>query len=241
MFRVLAVTATLVVAGLATASSASAQSGAIGPFNAADDGTVSAAVSATYAPVDNGLWYVAAYTLPSAAACAPDAGAPVFTSHSLTGPGTITDTVSVADKPFKLCLYLNWQTQQSLLAQSTYAPKSTKPASTKPAKTKPHVPTVTRGAAQRYLAIALNRRFSNSWSNRAGGRIQCHRLTRVRMKCTAQWAIGDSSYSGTARIWYSLNARGQAMWNYSYRIVGLDEYCAYVTHGNNCSKVYVVH
>lgn len=232
------VAVSVVLACLLCAASAHAASSAkIGPFIADGDGEYVAKVVATIDPPEpDWPWNLIAYSVPAGQPCAVVPAATVFVSDSQTDFGDIQDEISLApdnDQAQTICLYVNYRNEQTLLTQATFTPTPAR----NPARER--VPTLTQGQAWGHVADVLDRRFSDSWSHRAGGWIKCGRINRTRMRCRVAWAIGDTSYYGLTRIWYGRDRSGQAVWFYSYRIRGLDEYCASVTHAGNCSHLYV--
>lgn len=100
------------------------------------------------------------------------------------------------------------------------------------------VPTLTLTSANRYLRVALRRRFRGAFY--AGGyRARCLRASRTAYQCSPSWFQGDASFYGPARIWLSSRS-GDTWWNYSWRITRIDTYCSQVQHRHHCTKLYVV-
>jgi hypothetical protein len=110
--------------------------------------------------------------------------------------------------------------------------------SSQPATT-PALPYLTFADAKYYARRALARKFKNSYRYGYGKRVtDCSRWSRTRIRCDrVSWVIGDVSFNGRISIWYSLDETGQPIWNYSYTIKRVNEYCK-VTHGRHCTKTF---
>ena len=223
-----------------TVAHAASGTGQIGAFNESDGGgEYEARVTAQFTPDENQWpWTVSAYTVPADWDCMPNPSQTVFVSDSVTGPGGIVDVLYIDPEEHasaNVCLYASYRNQQYLLAKTTFAAPAA-PAPSRPRSQR--VPTLSSGQAWGYVAAVLDRRFSSSWSHRAGGWIKCGRINRTRMRCRVAWGIGDSSYSGIVRVWRQHDSDGDISAFYSYRIRGLNEYCA-ATGGSNCTRLYV--
>jgi hypothetical protein len=223
----------------AAAAQAAGGTGQIGAFNESDGGgEYEARVSAQFTPDESEWpWAVTAYTVPLGSDCIPNPERTVLVSDSVTGPGSIVDVLSLdpeEDASATVCLYASYRNQQYFLTQADFTP----PAPSAPSRPRrERIPTLSAGQAWGYVATVLDRRFSDSWSHRAGGWIKCGRINRTRMRCRVAWAIGDSSYSGLVRIWRERDHNGKPQAYFSYRLRGLDEYCA-ATGGSNCTRLY---
>ena len=91
---------------------------------------------------------------------------------------------------------------------------------------------LTEPAAKHYIKKAMKHEFGSAFKYGNGKRIRdCKRLSRIRMRCTVSWGIGDSGYSGKVAIWY----RGP-YYLYRYRLKVVNEYCI-DTGGSNCTDV----
>jgi hypothetical protein len=87
------------------------------------------------------------------------------------------------------------------------------------------------GLASRTARFFLDKRFRDSYSNRAGGSINCKRGGPFNVKhCRVGWAIGDTSYGGSLRIALFQRRDGERYSIIRMRMVILDEYCAFVLH-----------
>jgi len=227
----------------ASAAQAASGTGQIGAFNESDGGgEYEARVTAQFTPDENEWpWTVSAYTVPAGWDCAPNPGRTVFVSDSVTGPGGIVDVLYIDPEEHgsaNVCLYASYRNQLYFLTQAAFtAPAQSAPAAPSRPRSQ-RIPTLSSGQAWGYVATVLDRRFSSSWSHRAGGWIKCGRINRTRMRCRVAWAIGDSSYSGIVRVWRQHDSDGEIGAFYTYRIRGLDEYCA-ATGGSNCTRLYV--
>jgi hypothetical protein len=72
-------------------------------------------------------------------------------------------------------------------------------------------------------------------------RVRCNkRISDIRLKCRMIWFVSDTVFYGRGTIWLTFPEH-RAYWNYAYRIVGLNEYCALVEHRprRECVHVYV--
>lgn len=71
-------------------------------------------------------------------------------------------------------------------------------------------------------------------------RVSCNkRISDIRLKCKMSWFVGDLSFWGKGTIWLTLPEH-RPYWNYSYRITRLNEYCAIVEEGNDCTRTFTV-
>lgn len=85
---------------------------------------------------------------------------------------------------------------------------------------------------------ALSRRRAFAFSAGGARRVKCNvRVSRDRLKCRMSWFVGDLVFWGRGTIWITY-PQGEAYWNFSYRVVRFNEYCA-VVGGTDCTKVYV--
>lgn len=85
---------------------------------------------------------------------------------------------------------------------------------------------------------ALSRRPALAFSSAYGRKVRCnHRVARDRLKCRMSWFVGDLAYGGRGMIWITY-PRHKPYWNFSYRIVRFNEYCA-VVGGADCTKTFV--
>ena len=95
--------------------------------------------------------------------------------------------------------------------------------------------------AEHYMRIGLSRHF-DSWPAGYAKVVRCtKRVSRDRVRCQyIQWIVGDVGFYGHGTLWVTYE-RGVPHWNYSYRIVELNEYCADVEPpGTDCTRVHVV-
>lgn len=100
---------------------------------------------------------------------------------------------------------------------------------------------LTRPFGASLMRKALHRRFGNTFDHGYARRVHCPtRVARGRVRCRISWVIGDISFKGRGAIWITYNRRGVAFWNFSYRVVRLDEYCASVGTHRHCRRVFVV-
>ena len=71
-------------------------------------------------------------------------------------------------------------------------------------------------------------------------RVKCnHRVKADRLRCTMSWIEGDIGFVGRGMIWVTYQHHVES-WNYSYRVVRVNEYCAIVEERDNCTKVITV-
>jgi hypothetical protein len=95
-----------------------------------------------------------------------------------------------------------------------------------------------RNYAASLMEEALTRRDGLHFAQALDPRVLCaKRLGARRLKCGMDWALGDWFFYGSGTIWITYN-RGQPIWNFSYRVVRKNEYCASVQHGAHCSRVF---
>lgn len=86
---------------------------------------------------------------------------------------------------------------------------------------------------------ALTRRTGLHFAQAIDPRVQCvKRLGTQRLKCGMDWGLGDWFFYGAGMIWITYS-RGEPIWNFSYRVVREDEYCAAVLHDSHCSRVFI--
>jgi len=70
-------------------------------------------------------------------------------------------------------------------------------------------------------------------------RVTCNkRISPIRVRCRMSWFVGDLSFSGKGTIWITFPEH-RPFWNYSFRIVRFNEYCAAI-EAPDCTKTYVV-
>ena len=108
------------------------------------------------------------------------------------------------------------------------------------------LPTLAASEANRLLRTALGRNFGGAFKYGDAVKLRCKVKTRTDSRCRPSWYIGDSAYSGSARIWYS-GKGDDAQWNYSWTIRRVDTYCTYVNRKHSkrwltrhCVKVFRV-
>jgi hypothetical protein len=96
-----------------------------------------------------------------------------------------------------------------------------------------------KGFAARLMRNALLRRPVLSFQAGYARHVSCNkRLAPDRLKCRMSWIVGDLSFSGHGSIWITY-PEGKNVWNFAYRIVRLNEYCAAVIEGDDCTKTVV--
>ncbi|MFY9587234.1 MAG: hypothetical protein WAT66_07260 [Actinomycetota bacterium] len=92
--------------------------------------------------------------------------------------------------------------------------------------------------ASSLMLNALGRRPAFAFSAAGGRKVRCnHRVAQDRVKCRMSWYVGDLVFWGRGMIWITY-PQHKPYWNFSYRIVRFNEYCA-VVGGADCTKVYV--
>lgn len=96
--------------------------------------------------------------------------------------------------------------------------------------------TLGEGEAYRYARWALDREFTPPFSEAYSQRLRCLRMTQRRFRCSVAWVVGDSAYSGRARIWVT-----GGWWNYGWTIKRVNEYCL-ATGGTreNCTHLHKI-
>lgn len=88
-----------------------------------------------------------------------------------------------------------------------------------------------RSVASYATQETVNRRFSESFTNRAGGSVNCKRKVSFNVRhCNIEWVIGDAYYVGKTTVGLYERANGSKLATVSYRIHEIDEYCVYVRH-----------
>lgn len=108
-----------------------------------------------------------------------------------------------------------------------------------PAPRKSHKFFLGKGFAAQLMRNALLRRGALSFRAGYARRVVCSkRLAVDRVRCKMSWIVGDLSFSGRGSIWVTY-PEGRNFWNFSYRIVRLNEYCAAVIEGDDCTKTIV--
>jgi hypothetical protein len=94
--------------------------------------------------------------------------------------------------------------------------------------------------AERLMQNALSRHAGLFFSEAHQREVHCNkRLSNVRRRCNISWYYGDLYYSGKGQIWVTFESGG-AYWNFRYRVVRFNEYCAAVVEGDDCTKVIEV-
>jgi hypothetical protein len=90
--------------------------------------------------------------------------------------------------------------------------------------------------ARRLMRTALSRDSRLGFSAGYSRRVRCNkRVSRIRLRCKISWIVGDLSMHGSGMIWITFQG-GEPHWNYAYRVVRFNEYCA-ATGGSDCSDV----
>jgi hypothetical protein len=88
-----------------------------------------------------------------------------------------------------------------------------------------------RSTASYATQETVNRRFSESFLNRAGGSVNCKRKVSFNVRhCKIQWVIGDAYYAGGTTVGLYERANRSRLATVSYRIHEIDEYCVFVRH-----------
>jgi hypothetical protein len=96
-----------------------------------------------------------------------------------------------------------------------------------------------KGFAARLMRNALLRRPALSFQAGYARHVVCgKRLAPDQVKCAMSWFVGDLAFSGRGSVWMTY-PEGRNFWNFSYRVVRFDEYCAAVIEGNDCTKTIV--
>ncbi len=104
-----------------------------------------------------------------------------------------------------------------------------------------HKVRLNRSTARYASRVLLDRRFSDSYSNRAGGSISCMRKVAFnKRRCRVSWGIGDAGYMGRTRVTL-FERRNRARFGVvHYRIHLIDFYCTDVEHHpiSQCDRHY---
>jgi hypothetical protein len=88
-----------------------------------------------------------------------------------------------------------------------------------------------RSVASYATQETVNRRFYESFLNRAGGSVDCKFKVSLNVRhCKIEWVIGDAYYVGKTTVGLYERANGSKLATVSYRIHEIDEYCVYVRH-----------
>jgi hypothetical protein len=94
--------------------------------------------------------------------------------------------------------------------------------------------------AARLMRTALLRHEDLDFNAGYARRVTCtKRVSDIRLKCKMRWFLGDSYFVGSGTIWLTF-PQHVVVWNYSYRIKQLDEYCAVVEKRDDCTRVHVI-
>lgn len=90
------------------------------------------------------------------------------------------------------------------------------------------------------MRTALLRHPNISFQAGYSRRVECNkRASDIHLKCRMSWIVGDSLYWGKGTIWLTFPEH-RPLWNYSYRMTRLNEYCAIVEERDHCTRVFVV-
>jgi len=90
---------------------------------------------------------------------------------------------------------------------------------------------LTGPAAKHYAKKAMAHEFGASFKHGYAKKVSdCRRISRLRMRCSISWGIGDLYFKGKVSVWFR-----NRYYLYRYRIKRIDEYCKY-TGGHNCVK-----
>lgn len=93
--------------------------------------------------------------------------------------------------------------------------------------------------AASFMRTALLRHPNLSFQSAYARKVRCNkRRSAIRLKCKMNWVIGDLSFRGKGTIWVTFPGH-RPFWNYSYQVIGTNEYCA-ITGGEGCARTYVV-
>jgi hypothetical protein len=85
-----------------------------------------------------------------------------------------------------------------------------------------------------YMRVAL--RQANLMGGGHAQRVKCnHRIEADRLRCRMSWIEGGFRFIGRGMIWL-IYLDHRETWNYTYRILGVDEHCAMVEERHNCTK-----
>lgn len=94
--------------------------------------------------------------------------------------------------------------------------------------------------AAQLMREGLTRHQNLSFEAGYARHVTCNkRISPTRVRCRMSWIVGDVSFSGKGMIWITFPEH-RPFWNYSYRIVRFNEYCAAVIEAPDCTKTYVV-
>jgi hypothetical protein len=86
-----------------------------------------------------------------------------------------------------------------------------------------------RSAASYATQETVNRRFNESFQNRAGGSVNCKRKVSFNVRnCKIEWVIGDAYFVGGTTVGFYERANRSRLATVHYRIHEIDEYCVYV-------------
>lgn len=96
-------------------------------------------------------------------------------------------------------------------------------------------PKLSQKDAALYTRTALARNFKGQYTANVFESVKCSARGFSTQRCKVSWVVGDLAFYGRVRIWLD-----ERFWNYAYRIVRFDEYCASVTQGPDCTKLFVV-
>lgn len=101
------------------------------------------------------------------------------------------------------------------------------------------VASLTAANARRYALQALR---NNGWAAAADyagyHHAACHRVSRLRFRCSISGGIGDGSFHGSGEIWYTTDPADDEF-HYRFLVRVYDEYCYAIHHRHRyqlCSK-----
>ena len=106
-----------------------------------------------------------------------------------------------------------------------------------PAHWNPPPPVLGAAEAARFMRKGLNESPRVGFEAGYARRVRCNnRISRSQRRCRISWVVGDAYIYGKGAVW--LTEHGEA-WNFSYRLVLLDEYCVLVEHRprSRCSHI----
>ena len=105
--------------------------------------------------------------------------------------------------PVRLCLYINYSSNNRVLVAETVYPPTTATSPTPPPPTIPvsnPVPRMTVSEGKSYVPGVLSDEYGRKY-NRRTLRRSCFRLTETRVRCAVSWRKGHFKYYGPVTMW----------------------------------------
>ena len=100
-------------------------------------------------------------------------------------------------------------------------------------------PTMRYGEAQDISRRFLRHKFDNTYVHGYAKDMDCHRVSRKVFKCSLRWNLGDLSYKGFTRPFWSDIDRRWVYYSVGYKITRTNHYCLAVGGSRDaCTQEY---